>query len=253
MQTETTGQDKASMDFWYELDYLTNAEFVTYEKRDNRSYTNISPQINDAIWNQIWKATLDGKSLFEAYDQFYRSGGEHSPEELKTKLQEKQYESLRSAFTIIAHLILDLMDKHFGGNEQLEQLAFEQFGQGTLFDTQVDGNDQPRRPAEFRIHMMDGSTGGYDFLNKIVNLIDILVLAGTHERWLKFDRYVGLAAEIDSICKPKQSFTTTPIGNNPNNQPIANGRLEELRSKWLNLRNLRDIDAEMQKLDISSE
>jgi hypothetical protein len=249
--------DKTSMDFWYEFDYLTDTEFDTYSEQDKKVYNNVTPEIR-AAESQIFQAVVDDNGLFmgegNAYDNYYRIGEKHSPNQLKLILMEPQYTSLRDALRAIANLILSLMQKHFKGNKQSEQLAFVQFGQGTLYDLELNEKGEQRRPIGYRIHMMDSGTGGtgrvggYDFLHKVINLVVLLELVGTPDRWLEIDTYVGLGAEIHSIIKPKQSSDVEPLGANPNNQQIDKSTLDKLVGKWLNLKGVIEIDNEMQQL-----
>src|SRR5206468_9489365 len=73
---------------------------------------------------------------------------------------------------ILVKLVLDVMSEpqHFGSDLQeqksleLQEIAFIHFGQGTLYDDTIDPKThQKRRPKEFMIHMMDGSTDLYFF------------------------------------------------------------------------------------------
>ena len=245
------------MDFWYEFDYLTNTGFDINSEQDKKTYNNVTPEIRDAE-SQIFQAQVDGNGLFmgegNAYDTYYRVGDKHSPNQLKLKLMLPEYVNLRNSLIAIANLILGLMQKHFKANEQLEQLAFVQFGQGTLYDLDVNDKGEQRRPIDYRIHMMDSGTGGtgwvvgYDILNKVINLVVLLELAGTAERWLEIDRCVGLGAEIHSIIKPKQSGDVDPVGTNPNNHQIDKSIIDKLVGKWLNHKSVMEVDNEMRNL-----
>ena len=106
----------------------------------------------------------------------------------------------------------------------------------------------------YRIHMMDSGTGGtgrvggYDFLHKVINLVVLLELVGTPDRWLEIDTYVGLGAEIHSIIKPKQSSDVEPDWSKSKQSTDRQVPVDKLVGKWLNLKGVIEIDNEMQQL-----
>lgn len=122
----------------------------------------------------------------------------------------------------IAHLLklqLALIDTHFPGNADDVQRAFEDFGMGVLYN--------PQRPVGRKVHMMD--TGGPSSppigYHRWHGYSRGAVLLGVDaERWERLDRNIGLAWNIQSILKPVQ--------DKPNNPPMDDAKLAELRNRW---------------------
>ena len=104
------------------------------------------------------------------------------------------------------------------------QAAFEDFGQGQLFD-----ND-PRRDDGNRIHMMDGQLGtqlvGYHRWHAAIRVIQPLEI-GDNEWWENLNRLLGLAWAIQSFARPRQQDMPNPA--------LADGDLQDLRTAWLAL------------------
>ena len=104
------------------------------------------------------------------------------------------------------------------------QAAFEDFGQGTLFD-----ND-PRRDDGNRIHMMDGQVGaqlvGYHRWHAAIRVIQLLDI-GDNAWWENLDRILGLTWALPSFARPRQL-------NIPNPR-LTDADLGDLRTAWLGL------------------
>jgi hypothetical protein len=140
-----------------------------------------------------------------------------------------------SSIIFLAQKQLDIIDKSFGNEIESQQRAFEDFGQGILFD------ERSPRPLNNRVHMMDeGQFGFYKWHTLIRTAV---LLNHDPEKWLSVDRHVGLACAIDSRQRPKQS---TSEGNNPNNAEISPEMLDKFRSSWLQL-SFEELDAEFDK------
>lgn len=117
---------------------------------------------------------------------------------------------------------IETIDKHFRGDREAEQRAFEDFAQGILWDD--------RRPQTEKIHMMDTSGPanppiGYHRWHPFIRAI--VAVGGDADRWLFVDRNVGLAWAIQSLLKPVQDTRDNP--------PLASDQLKEFREKWLAL------------------
>jgi len=124
-----------------------------------------------------------------------------------------------AALLFLADQQLLILDRHFGGDSDAERSAFEEFGQGILFDS--------RRPAGDKIHKMDrrpdGATNGYHNWHAFIRAA---VLVGANEaRWLGIDRLVGLGWAIQTAAMPVQDA--------PDNPPLPAARLQTLRNRWL--------------------
>ncbi|HSL83696.1 MAG TPA: hypothetical protein VLF66_13055 [Thermoanaerobaculia bacterium] len=127
---------------------------------------------------------------------------------------------MADALTRLADFQVGVMRRHFEAPSYDLQLAFEDFGQGVLFDDR-------RNPGD-KIHKMD--TGGP--LNPPIGyhrwhpINRAAVFSGADDGlWLELDRFVGLAWAIQSDVKP--------IEDDPNNPPLPDARLQQLRDIWL--------------------
>lgn len=113
-----------------------------------------------------------------------------------------------------------------------QQKAFEDFGQGVLYD------DRAPRPLERRIHMMD--EGHYGFYRWHLFIRTAALLNHELEIWIQVDRHLRLACAIDSKQHPKQSKND---GNNPNNPDMSAAILNDIRAFWLSL-SFEELDKE---------
>jgi hypothetical protein len=135
----------------------------------------------------------------------------------------------------LAQKQIEIINKVFGDDIDSQQRAFEDFGQGILFD------DRSPRPVSNRVHMMDeGQFGFYSWHNFVRTAV---LLDHEPERWLSVDRHIGLACAVDSEQRPRQS---TSNGINPNNPEISSETLDKLRSFWLPL-DFEGLDVEFDK------
>ena len=113
------------------------------------------------------------------------------------------------------------------------QQAFELFGQGVLYD--------PRRKTEaydfWTIHAMDatypddppiGYFGWYTFVRGY-SLVESVVSGSS----LHLARCIAEAAAIQNLLKP--SGVSGPTHDNPNNPPIGNVSLQQIRSTYMGL------------------
>jgi hypothetical protein len=123
-----------------------------------------------------------------------------------------------------------IVNNHFGSDTQKVQRAFEDFGQGILFDN--------RMPVNFKVHMMDliavsgtvGATRGYHRWHAFVRACAFV--GESSESCLQWDRMISLGWAIQSHLKPKQDFR---------NPKISSAKLHEFQNFWLNL-NFEELD-----------
>jgi hypothetical protein len=135
----------------------------------------------------------------------------------------------------LAQKQLEIIKRSFGSDIESQQKAFEDFGQGVLYD------DRTPRPVERRIHMMDEGQFGFYRWHIFIRTAALLNLES--EMWIHVDRHLGLACAIDSTQHPKQSNND---GSNPLNPEISLEILGPLRSFWLSL-SFEEIDKEFDK------
>lgn len=117
---------------------------------------------------------------------------------------------------------LVILDSHFAGDAEAEQRAFEEFGQGILFDE--------RRPVGDKIHKMD--TGGpadppTGYHNWHAFIRAAVLVGADEDRWLGLDGHVGLAWAVQTVARPVEDATDNP--------PLEEARLQGLRDAWLGL------------------
>jgi hypothetical protein len=132
---------------------------------------------------------------------------------------------LRAALVALSGLQLAAFDDHFHGDDELQRIAFEHFGQGDLFDERRPGNE---------VHMMDaGVTPPIGYHRWWAILRAMIVLDVDAARWQAIGRHVALAWAVQSEGRPRQGMHNTPL-------PPA--RLAALRTFWL-ARTDDEIDA----------
>lgn len=123
--------------------------------------------------------------------------------------------------------LADLQDavfrKSFSGDLSDEQAAFEDFGQGVLYD--------PRRAVGNRVHMMDidgkGQEVGYQ--RWFCFAYALRTLAHNQEVWGPRLRFIVLALAIHLERKPTPDSPARPTAN----PPLAPDRVQQLRAQWL--------------------
>jgi hypothetical protein len=146
---------------------------------------------------------------------------------------------LKDGLLHLANRQLQIMDEHFPEAPADLQQAFEEFGQGILWD------DRPDRVERgIPIHMMDGAAAtmvGYHRWNGIIRAA--ILLGADEERWLAVNRFVALACAIQTKLSPVQ--------NSPNNPPIEVDLLETLRDRWL-VMSADQLDMEFARLPINA-
>lgn len=134
----------------------------------------------------------------------------------------QQFQARRDDWVKIAALQTDMIGNLLGNDFSDIQSAFEDFGQGTLFDAQ--------RPPGNQIHMMDGQTGtlmvGYHRWHASIRVIQLLGI-GDAVWWENLNKVLGLAWAIQSFAKPRQQNAPNPA--------LAAGDLQALRDAWLPL------------------
>src|SRR5919199_2693956 len=195
---------KAIMDFWYQFDNL----FLFRRPSE--------------ITNALGVVDPYGK-LLDRFLYHYQNGT------IETNFK-SQHENIKESVKLLADSQVRIIDDHFKGNIQAQQMAFELFAQGLLFDDALDDSGLPRRPEGDKIHMMDSSIIGYIVWHAFVRLVVLLyggdsAGADSSNKWLQTDRHIGLAAGtlaalIKSGREPEQSDDPTY------NKPIDPALLE---------------------------
>ena len=108
---------------------------------------------------------------------------------------------------------LNVINERLEGDDILIQKAFEYFGQGGPFDDFLDEEtNQPRRPSDDRVHMMDSIHFGYPRWHVFCRSAGFIGL--DQNIWLKIDRLIGLAYALHMRLSPWRSGSD---GINPQN------------------------------------
>src|SRR5262249_11064654 len=135
----------------------------------------------------------------------------------------QKFLAVRNDWNQIADIQTATIAQYLGNDWTDIQAAFEDFGQGTLFEP-----DPERQAANDFIHTMDVQDDnppvGYHRGHASIRLIQLLGIGDT-AWWENLDRMVGLAWGIQSFARPKQQ--------NAPNPPLAAADLQGLRNSWL--------------------
>jgi hypothetical protein len=127
----------------------------------------------------------------------------------------------REDWITMADVQTSTFGQFLGSNWNDFQLAFEDFGQGTLLDTRPGREGDP-------IHMMDGQTSddvvGYHRWHASIRATQFLNI-GDAEWWERLDTLVGFAWAVQSFAQPIQQDAP--------NQPLPQAELQKLRDAWL--------------------
>jgi Ferritin-like len=186
-------QQAPAMQFWYEL--------------DDRFFFNPPPEIL-----QAYAALGDLDFILGRYKERRRTGTYPNG-----FIQDVM--PLREGLAVISGGQLEIVDKNLGTDFEAARRAFEDFGQGILFDD--------RRPPGNKVHMMDSSglanpPIGYHRWHAIIRAMVLLEIDAT--RWTELDRLVGLAWAIHAKAIPIQDT---------HNPPLPEATLTALRARWL--------------------
>lgn len=190
---------KVNTDFWYDF--------------DNQTLWRRTPEIDAAIQSSYGQigANLDAlATLFAA-----SHAQPNHPAPFTTAI-----EAGRQGFLDLAELLRQIMVKHFGNDADALRGAFEDFGQGVLFDKRP-----PRVPMRF-IHMMDGTPDSWVGFHRWHASIRAAMLSGADAAWhLQLLRNVGLAWGVQTEANP-------PL-DREDNPGLPAARLQTLSAFWL--------------------
>ena len=221
-------------ELWYEFDNYYSWEMRQGSDRDIA--------VNDFI---AWVHSIEfGRLMTNELREFLNSG---------TASKVVSYVNELSPFYI------DIFEKYFGKDYDLQTdiidsspwNAFVDFGLGTLYD--------PREPRSFGgqkyyVHVMDIGTGGYMRWHRF-NWVGSILLPQKQRspfapgRWLYLDRLVGMAGELHSRTKPRQSsLNGLKPENPPNGDNITMAQIREISDVWLKL-NFEDIEKKLAQLE----
>lgn len=205
--------------------------------------TYYTPQLAMDFWIEfnnhfLWFSTPE---LKQTMGPLFANGEMYTYFQLQNALENGQFpksfanyaEQYRDNLATIFNDQDQILNKYFGDSTMNQQRAFEDFGQGTLYDVRREKKD----PFNFwPVHSMDadyannqppvGYYSWYSFLRAYTVLNNI-----TDGKWLTLATHIALGAAVQNNMKPKG--IEGGVKENPNNPPIGSDVLEEFRNKYL--------------------
>jgi len=200
--------------FWYEFDRpfnpLFNGELV--------------PMVNDsAVLFDDFDTSMNPITGILDVQKFKNAVASHNIDQEISKLANRQLQ-----------VMAELIDENSSDVKPL-QSAFEDFGQGVLYDRTHDNErtlklptGEPRidpqtgNPMIFRMHMMD-SHGSYKWWHVFIRAH--VSLGADMNKWFTIDKFVVLSYLIFSAVKPKQAyeFPNLEVPENHPQSPVGPG------------------------------
>jgi hypothetical protein len=186
---------KPCLDFWYRFDLLFNPTFGQVSEDVLEAYDSI---LNlPALW-------LSDRSSNDGRDY---------PSNFSRRILDN--EEIADSLNLLANYQFNEYNKliEMSGDKTNLQRAFEFFGQGILFDNCLDEiTQQPRRPNNEKVHMMDIANVGYP---RWYVFCRSAVIAGLDsDFWTIIARLVAVAFSLHSSLNPVQSVN----GEDPQNK-----------------------------------
>ena len=176
---------------WQRTDAVTNAMVAAY----------FSQSLNLDLLYDEWRISFLRKNYSPTFEERIRDGA--------------------AGFVEMASIQLEIIDSHFNLDEENIRSAFEDFGQGVLYDPRP-----PRRPTRY-IHMMDGTPDTWVGYHRWYAFNKAAVLFGADEaRLLSISRYITLAWCIQTELNPALDSQV--------NQPMDDERKVRFKDHILN-------------------
>lgn len=186
-------------EFWYDF--------------DNQTLWNRTPEVNAAIKAAYFDHGFTLDSMPDAFVASWWTA-DHP------RMFRQMIMPARDGIITLAEIQLRIIGEHLETPDDL-RLAFEDFGQGVLFD------DRPPRPPGRHIHMMDGTPSswvGYRRWTGFLRAAEI-VEHPRAEAIAHLKRCVLLAWAVQTEAEPNQQ--------SPNNPGLPAARLALLRDAWM--------------------
>ncbi|MEU8772403.1 Tat pathway signal sequence domain protein [Streptomyces sp. NPDC048606] len=189
--------DRWANEFWYEY--------------DERFYYTPTPELSAAV------GAITGQfgGFTKSYDAWVatRQGGRYPRSWVELI---KPY---RKEFQLLSRAQKEVYEQFYGRDPRGLIFAFQEFGQGTLFD--------PRRPAGNKVHMMNytppNPTHAYHRWHPFLQSFQLLDIDKAW--WSHVNRLVGAAWELQSIGKP--------VNDANDNKHLPKRVVHQVTTKWL--------------------
>ncbi|MFJ3877354.1 Tat pathway signal sequence domain protein [Streptomyces sp. NPDC090077] len=189
--------DRWASEFWYDYDEM--------------SYYNPTAEMKAAVG----AITAPFGGFTKSYDAWVatRKGGRY-PRSWTEIIQPN-----RAHFELLSREQKKVYDKWYGRDPKGLVFAFQEFGQGTLFD--------PRRPAGNKVHMMNYTpptpTQAYHRWHAYLQSFQLLNI--DRRFWAHINRLTGMAWELQSIGKP--------VNDANDNKHLPRHVVNKVTAKWL--------------------
>jgi hypothetical protein len=184
--------------FWYEFDDAFNPPF-------NGELGSMA--IDTAVLISDFDKSMNPMNGTLDFEKFKNDVASRNLDQELNTLADKQLEIMAGNF---------LVNENFSDISSL-QLAFEDFGQGVLYDRAHDDertlklpsgkpaiDPQTGNPMIFRIHTMDDH-GSYKWWHVFIRAY-VSSNGGDANKWLAIDKLVALSSLIFSAVRPKQAY-----------------------------------------------
>lgn len=179
---------------------------------DNQTLFQRTPEVTDAMNRAYFAHGLNFDSVMDGLRSSFAAADHPAPFVALTQVGQQ-------GFVDLAQIQLGIMLSHLEDATSIQR-AFEDFGQGVLFD------DRPGRPAGRKIHMMDGTPDTWVGYHRWHAFSRAAMLLGADANlWLHIDRCVALAWAIQTEANP-----TVDLPDNPGLPP---NRMQALRDAWM--------------------
>ncbi|GAA0340109.1 Tat pathway signal sequence domain protein [Streptomyces blastmyceticus] len=189
--------DRRANEFWYQY--------------DQKFYVQPTPETGQAIGKIV--GPMGGfQAIWDVWLQHYKGGA--YPQSFIDLVAPS-----RDSLVLLSREQRGVYDTYFAGRPDDLVLAFQEFGQGTLYD--------PRPTAGNRIHMMNFTppdpTHSYHRWHMFLRAFALLGIDG--DWWTHIHRLAGLGWELHSIAKPRIDATDNPH--------LSKALVDRLTKKWL--------------------
>lgn len=225
------------------------------------------PQKETELWYEFdnyYAWTLDKypdrrDAVYQVLDwSDHKEFGSLSTKELKEYLDTESAGELVNNVKKLVPYYIDVFDRYFGKDfdrqsnviDSLQWNTFVDYGLGKLYDPR-----EPRsmRDRKYYVHVMDVGTYGYMRWHRFNWIASVLIpdkdTSPRIGRWLYLDRLVGIAAELHSRSKPRQSGVDgSKPENPPNGENITPSEIRTISDTWTNL-NFDDIEKRLPQLE----